>query len=232
MLILYSAVSTECPRALWGYEARQSCGRVGPNQAREGDTSVWAMGPGNSASRSACAACQGSQRIRAFVDESIRRERYLMAAAAICECRLKTARRKLELKRRSGQSRLHMAKERPSRRREILSLVQSLPVGSVVVSAPGSDRLARAVCWTAIMPMLIENDVSELRIEPIDGQQHQDRHDIREALTKIDAVGKIRYQHQGHRDEPLLWVADAVVWAAGAGGDWARRITTRLIDAT
>ena len=32
------------------------------------------------------------------------------------------------------------------------------------------------------------------------------------------------YEHLRPHEEPLLWVADAVVWAHGAGGDWPRRI--------
>jgi hypothetical protein len=28
--------------------------------------------------------------------------------------------------------------------------------------------------------------------------------------------------------EPLLWVADAVTWAVGAGGDWRRRVAPML----
>jgi hypothetical protein len=32
------------------------------------------------------------------------------------------------------------------------------------------------------------------------------------------------FDHRPSRGEPLLWAADAVAWAVGAGGDWKRRI--------
>lgn len=36
------------------------------------------------------------------------------------------------------------------------------------------------------------------------------------------------YDHRRSHTEPLLWAADAVCWAAGAGGDWRRRLGTPL----
>lgn len=32
------------------------------------------------------------------------------------------------------------------------------------------------------------------------------------------------YDHRPAQAEPMLWAADAICWAAGAGGDWRRRI--------
>ena len=32
------------------------------------------------------------------------------------------------------------------------------------------------------------------------------------------------YDHRLSSGEPLLWAADAVIWAIGAGGDWRRRV--------
>lgn len=58
-------------------------------------------------------------------------------------------------------------------------------------------------------------------------QRNRDRDTIGHALQRLDAQHLV-YDHRRSHTEPLLWAADAVSWAAGAGGDWRRRINPML----
>jgi hypothetical protein len=55
-------------------------------------------------------------------------------------------------------------------------------------------------------------------------QRARDRASIAGALAGVDHRLHPVYDHRPSHAEPLLWAADAVCWAAGAGGDWQRRI--------
>ncbi|MGH3720797.1 MAG: hypothetical protein ACRDRI_18515 [Pseudonocardiaceae bacterium] len=61
-------------------------------------------------------------------------------------------------------------------------------------------------------------------IERLEGVEARDAQDVGDALRKADSLGALSYRHETHRVEPILWLADAVAWAAGARGDWRRRV--------
>lgn len=50
------------------------------------------------------------------------------------------------------------------------------------------------------------------------------RENIRGALLAMGRESSLAYSHKDPADEPMLWVADAIVWCAGAGGAWRARI--------
>lgn len=76
--------------------------------------------------------------------------------------------------------------------------------------------------------MLLASNVSELVIEQLAGVETRDERDVGDALWKADQVGALSYQHETHRAEPILWLADAVAWATGAKGNWLRRVACIL----
>ena len=47
---------------------------------------------------------------------------------------------------------------------------------------------------------------------------------IRDTLGKRPSESNLTYEHLSGVHEQLPWVADAVAWCFGAGGDWHRRI--------
>ena len=59
-------------------------------------------------------------------------------------------------------------------------------------------------------------------------QRDRDRTVITHALAGIDRVLRPTFDHRPSRDEPLLWAADAVCWAVGAGGQWREQIKAVL----
>lgn len=76
------------------------------------------------------------------------------------------------------------------------------------------------------LPIARLPDVSH-RVGPLlprGDEQARDVRDVGDALKKADSEGALNYTHKTYREDAALWFADAVAWAAGAGGDWLRRV--------
>jgi hypothetical protein len=136
-----------------------------------------------------------------------------------------------------GQRRLHTAKESAGRRRQMLSVIGQLDVGATVFTMRRPDGVRRA----EIRRLVLEATAAEVArrgatVWVLDhqdaAQAARDRHTIEHALRRVGSA--VVYDHQPGRDEPMLWVIDAIVWATGAGGDWARRVArfTRVRELT
>ncbi|MDQ3274062.1 MAG: hypothetical protein M3Q39_03255 [Actinomycetota bacterium] len=79
-----------------------------------------------------------------------------------------------------------------------------------------------------MVPLLVEHGIAELAIERMQGGEDRDRRDIRDALVRAGGTADFAYRHVESTDDPLLWLADIVAWAAGAGGLWRARIASLL----
>lgn len=66
-------------------------------------------------------------------------------------------------------------------------------------------------------------DLDRLVIEPAVGQDEHDRRALQQAVHKAGLHGRLHCEHQQPKHEPLLWAADAIVFAYAAGGDLRRR---------
>ncbi|MFD7159691.1 hypothetical protein ACFV9C_34190 [Kribbella sp. NPDC059898] len=161
----------------------------------------------------------------AFVDESIRNG-YLLSAAVVPVAELSIARGKLRELCKPGQRRLHMKDENDSRRREILSTLTGLDLQVYLCRASLAGRPVRAgrdECLRALVPALLEHDVSRLVIESCN-QDRRDNQVIQPMAGAFVAAGRFAWVHAKPSTEPLLWAADATAWAVGRGGDWRRRV--------
>jgi hypothetical protein len=58
-------------------------------------------------------------------------------------------------------------------------------------------------------------------------QRARDRNTIGHSLARSGA-NYVTFDHRRSSTEPLLWAADAVCWAVGAGGDWRRSVDAIL----
>ena len=165
-----------------------------------------------------------------FVDDSSCGP-YLLCAVTVEVAALGSARRVLRGLLKSGERRIHFNKESPGRRREILS---------ALVNLGGSARLfirdrkplyaARADCLNALMGVLIELNARRLVLESV--QVKQDREDARLIAGYRAKLPDLVYDHMAPSGEPLLWAADAIARAYGAGGDWRRRVEKLVTSAT
>ncbi len=162
----------------------------------------------------------------AFSDESERGASMLFGTAFVPRGAVTSIRREVRGLLLPGQRRVHTAKESPRRRRALLDLVAGLELEAVVLvhrreagthRIEARDRLldaaARLVQAAAVSTWVLDAQ------EP--SQAARDRQSIASAVPHDS---QLVYDHRLSRDEPLLWVVDALVWAVGAGGDWRRRV--------
>lgn len=164
-----------------------------------------------------------------FADETCRNGRYGIAVVLVCQCSRDNVVHNVRQQVRPGQARIHFAKMQDRDRRSFLAALLPLPVTALFVEARGPEVQARSTCWTQLIPRMIELRTRSLVIERTEGAELRDRHDILDGLIKLEAVGQLQYSHGRPHDQPLLWVADAVAWSAGRGGDWAARVRHLLL---
>ena len=171
----------------------------------------------------------------AFSDESERGSTVMFGVAFVPTGAVATARREMRSLLLPGQRRVHMAKESPRRRRQLLDAVAALELDARVLlhrRVVGVNRVeARRRLVMAAATIVVDEGATTWVLDDQDpAQSTRDRHAIAAALGRDAALV---YDHRPSRDEPLLWVVDVVVWAVGAGREWSRRIdalvTTRTV---
>jgi hypothetical protein len=167
----------------------------------------------------------------AFVDESIRGQRYLMGCVLIEARHLTQARRSTAALVGEGK-RLHFHQELDSMRRTALELFATMPVSAtLVVCNRGhgvSEFHARDACLSELVRSLQERSVPRLTIE----SRQDDRDDQRTIAKSRLSEPSLVFDHRQGLREPLLWLADAVTWAYGAGGRWLTLVEPLLDDVT
>ena len=164
--------------------------------------------------------------VHAFVDES-RRSRYMICAAIISPDDLRATRGDLREMLLRGQRRLHFANESPHRRRSLLVAMADLPVRALMYTSREREPTARQSAIAALLSDLVDLKGQRLIIEHREhSQNRRERAQIAAAIRNGIAPTGLDYQHLDAHEEPMLWVADAVAWAYGAGGEWRRRAQT------
>ena len=163
----------------------------------------------------------------AFVDESVRGRRYLMACV-MAEARhlpeLRLAMRALAV-----HERVHFNNESARRKRLVLSAIAEMPIGVFIAVAQrgygATEFAARNVCLAAVVARVQRIDVPRLVIESRD----DDREDERQLVRVRQPEPWLVFEHRRASAEPMLWVADAVAWAYGAGANW-RLLIEPVVD--
>ncbi len=160
-----------------------------------------------------------------FVDES-ERGPYVVGAVVIAPARLAELRAILRDLRKKGERRIHFHEESPSHRRFLLAAFAATGAirGWIYHSKNKNSVLARERCLRALVGDLTEVKCQRLVIESRESRDRHDRKTIYDAVRSEAALEPITYEHMKPYEEPLLWPADGIVWAYGAGGDWARRV--------
>lgn len=167
--------------------------------------------------------------VHAFVDES-QRARYIICAAIISPDNLRATRSGLREMLLPRQRRLHFATESPQRRRSLLVAMAELPVRALVYTSSEREPTARQSAMAALLADLVGLKGQRLIIEHREqSQDRRERAQIAAAIRNRTAPAGLDYRHLKGHEEPLLWVADAVAWAYGAGREWHRR-TAGLVD--
>jgi hypothetical protein len=166
----------------------------------------------------------------AFSDESERPGLMLFGVVLVSPGDLAGARRSLRALLLPGQRQVHMAKESGRRRRALLDATAGLDGLSAVVlryrRPPGCDRLAaRHLLLQAATGLVVGSGVTSWALDDQDpAQVARDRASIAHALAGVDRRLHPSYDHRPARSEPLIWAADTICWAVGAGGEWQARL--------
>lgn len=170
-----------------------------------------------------------------FVDESRRRSMYLLASVRVRPAHLATVRRVVRGSLLGSQRRIHFVDERAGRRRQLLDVFCGLPIEAVAYrTVPAPTRRepeTRSGLLVAIIDDIVGRGATRLVIEGRAGRDQLDRRVIRQRLFSY-ADSPLTYEHLLPVEDPILWVADAFAWVAGAGGDWADRCgdALRVVD--
>jgi len=168
----------------------------------------------------------------AFSDESERANVMFVAIVFVPPGAVDDARTKLRGLLLPGQRRVHTSDESARRRRLLLDTIARIDDVSAVVlryrRPMGVDRVGgRRVLLTAGTALVVHEGAKSWTLDDLPpSQRNRDRDTIGHALQRLAAPTTVVYDHRRSHTEPLLWAADAICWAVGAGGDWHRRIAT------
>jgi len=129
--------------------------------------------------------------------------------------------------------RIHFNNDTDAQRRRVLDAIVEMPIevfGVVCTKGHSMNEFqARAACVTEIVGQVQRREVSKLVFE-----SRQDDRDDERAIVRVRArQPPLTFEHRTARHERMLWVADAVAWAVGAGSPWRDRLTgvlTEVID--
>ena len=170
----------------------------------------------------------------AFSDESERSGTMLLSVVLIRPADISAARVRLSGLLLPGQRSLHTSNESARRRRLILDAVGSTAGLSAAVlryrRPPRVDRPAgRHLLLQVVTAFVVGSGVKSWVLDNQEPRQvARDRACIAHVLRGFDPQLHPTYDHGPRHSEPLLWAADAVCWAAGAGSEWQQRLVDIL----
>ncbi len=114
----------------------------------------------------------------AFVDESVRGRRYLMACVMAEARHLPELR--LEMRALAVHERVHFNNESARRKRLVVSAIAEMPIGVFIAVAQRghgvTEFAARNSCLTAVVERVQRHDVPRLVIESRDDDREDERH--------------------------------------------------------
>jgi hypothetical protein len=165
-----------------------------------------------------------SRIVHAYVDET--KSRGLVVVAAIADVRdLQASRKTLVALRLRGQERIHFKSESDSRRRTIADAIAGLPIRIHVYDAAAlPEREGRTQALQMLVADLAGMSATRLVIEQDDSLLRADRQTLFAATRKQQIQDRLAYEHLRAKQEPMLWVPDAVAWCLAKGGHWKTRI--------
>ena len=162
----------------------------------------------------------------AYIDESRRRPRYLLAAALIDHQAVATVRQAVRtLAPRGGSTRRHFVRESDASRRKCLAAYRALDGVTVLIyehRGHGQPPVhQRAECLELMASELLGRSIDRLILDHVDDAQR--RRDRQLLGRRLDGTG-ISYSHEpAHSTEALLWLPDAAAWCAGRP-EWRQQL--------
>ena len=163
-----------------------------------------------------------------FIDESVRSDGwYRLTMVEVSARYLGSVTRALRSMLPDGRQRLHFSSEGDARRRQILTAMTRLPISGTTIGAPyrrGRDEEpARQRCLVELLAVL-NPTVAVLVLDSRGVHRDLNARRVLRGVMRASGRDLPTYSHRGSSDEPLLAVPDALGWAVGAGGHFARQV--------
>lgn len=145
-----------------------------------------------------------------FSDES-KDPDYIVVCTFIDSHLLDAARRELRGALLPREQRLHFKSERPRRRGQLLRTMAGLKASAYVyVGTHRRHADSRRAALNALAGDALELGAERIVLETDDSVMASDRRILADRLRKVP--DPFRYEHLRAKEEPLLWVSDAVAW--------------------
>lgn len=169
--------------------------------------------------------------VEIFVDESRRRD-YLLCAAVVAAGDISASRKVMRELKPSNRDRLHMKDETRNRDRIITEFVRLRPIAEAhifvgALTGRSSDRAVRTRCLEPLARLAAGAGATRILVESC-SQDKQDHAVLTGELARLGALGRVRVAIDRPTAHELLWAADLVAWAYGAGGS-ARAAVAPLV---
>ncbi|GAA1269238.1 hypothetical protein [Saccharothrix xinjiangensis] len=161
--------------------------------------------------------------MRAFVDVSRRNDTYYLGAALVDPRHLAVLRKRLRELLLPGQRELHFQREKPQRRKVVLSGLVKLGVRVDIYRADcrrGEER-ARQVCPTGLVDDLLDGEAHRRVLDSRAGRDELDAHTVRVAMGKHARDTGLTYEHFDSTGDPCCG------WPTSPCGATARAVTGR-----
>jgi len=167
-----------------------------------------------------------------YIDES-KSKGYTIVTAAIVTAEIGAMRKEIAKLRKNGQNRVHFVSESPARRREILAVLVSLGLTARIYHAERmKEPEAREKCLARVVADATQNGVTKIVLERDASVEQFDRRVLYREIESNRVQGTIQYSHDTAKNEPLLWIPDAIAWSFARGGEWKTRIKPLIINVT
>ncbi len=167
-----------------------------------------------------------------FVDES-KTKGYTMVAALVVPGDVSALRRNVRSLVLPGQRRIHFTKEKPERKRLILSRFADFGAQAEVFHcATKSQLVGRETCLSGIVAHAAEHACTKIVIERDESIEKADRQFLFHEVRRHGVASTLSYELQAPHEEPLLWVADAIAWSWVKGGEWKSRVDPLIAGVT
>jgi hypothetical protein len=164
-----------------------------------------------------------------FVDES-KSKSYTMVAAVVGSGDQTTLRQQMRSLVLPGQRRLHFTNESDSRRRQVLSTLESLGVRAYVVHSDlKHEASGREACLRDLVALAARDGHERIVLERDVSIERADKKALYAAVHVHGLRDIMTYAHETAHQEPLLWIADAIAWSYAKGGDWRRRVQSMIL---
>lgn len=123
-----------------------------------------------------------------------------------------------------SQRRLHFEREQDARRRSLLGQIARLNIRATVYQCDEPSQIAARM---GCLRQLLTDESAAMTRLVLDACETMDRRDRRLiylAARDLGMAATFTYEHLRSFEEPILWAADAVAWAVGAGRSWHSRV--------